>query len=420
MKNYLLLFFIVLFFMSCEKQMDYDQGSNEILKEMSTLSAEVQDSIIPIDSTLFSQYKKVNKANSALFASVYEHLWELNGMEFYIQPKNVYLGKNTLQTTSLGQEVVLGTRSPGNNSQLFYLQFLPASTGIPYLIRSSALGEIIGVGSYASNPTNYVLYTRNTGSTSTFGFSWDFYLNNDENGYIIENQDIIGSGGGSPWDIYYHAIQSYNGNISLVRRNNASIYQQFNIVPNDDFNLQSIQLDFNNATIKGTAPYLLRDGTVTNNTSNNVTHNLTFTESEAEQSAFRETNGITTNKTGSLNASVTLFSVVNLGGSYSVQQGASQSIEYSSTGTRTISVSESYSITVPPQTVVSYQFKAVKHNVDIGYTAQLYGVGSTKTINVTGVYSGVDYSSTYLEVTETPMAGKNGTPRTYTLTLDNN
>lgn len=87
-----------------------------------------------------------------------------------------------------------------DNAQLFYLDFPPSSTGIPFLIYSYKEQEPIGVGSYASDPDTYVLYTQESGSSSLFGFSWDFYLNSDKDGYIIENQDIIGSGSDDPWD----------------------------------------------------------------------------------------------------------------------------------------------------------------------------------------------------------------------------
>jgi len=110
--------------------------------------------------------------------------------------------------------------------------------------------------------------------------------------------------------------------------------------------------------------------------------------------------------------------VVKIGDSYSVQLGASKTVEYSSLGTRSISVSESYTLIIPPNTSVTYQFKAVRHLVDIGYTAQLYGVGTGKTINVRGMYSGVDYSSTYLDVVETPLSG--GLPKKYTVIFERN
>jgi len=419
MKKLLTGFVALAFMASCEKHMDLPQTTDELLAKetLSKMALHLHDSIVPLDSTLFPKVSREQQKNQ--IASAFSHLYELNGLTFYLEPKNVYLGNNTLQSTSLGQEVVLGSRSPGNNAQLFYLQFLPASSGIPYLIRSYALGEPIGVGSYASAPNDYVVYTKQPSVTSLFGFSWDFYLNDAQDGFIIENQDIIGSGPGGPWDIFYHAIQANNGSLSLVRRNNASVLQQFNIIPNDEFIIQSVNLDLNNAQITATAPYALRDGTVSNGSSNNVTHNLTFTESEAEQSSFKETNGITTNKTGSVNLGISLFSVVDIGGSYSVQQGASQNLEYGANSTRTIQVQESYSIIVPPQTSVSYQFKAMRHQVNMAYSATIFGVTSSKTMNVTGVYSGVDYSSTFLEVTETPLTGR-GSSRTYTIHLDDN
>lgn len=106
---------------SCQKQGQLIQYATEDLELLPSLSVIDNDLIVPLDSTLFPEKPE----SSARLASVFDHLYQLNGLSFYLQPKNVYLGLNTLQTTSLGQEVVLAARPPGNNSQLFYLQFLP-------------------------------------------------------------------------------------------------------------------------------------------------------------------------------------------------------------------------------------------------------------------------------------------------------
>lgn len=413
MKNQLFFLLILIgTITSCQKQVGLEKDFTEELGELSTqFTFKEGDSIIPLDSTLFP---KKPESNFQPY-SAYEHLSELEGLTFFLSPKSVYQGLNTLQTTGLGQEIVLGSRSSGNDAQLFYLEFLPATSGIPYLIRSFDLGEVVGAGSYESDPGNYVLYTRQAGEPNLFGFSWDFYLNDAEDGFLIENQDLIGSGPGGPGDIYYYSLEAQLGNVNFVKTSPNSIYQQFNILVNDDFNIQSVELNVDNAVITGTEPYLIKDGTAINNTSNNMSQTLTFTESEGETSSFREANGITTEKTGSLNIGISLFEVVNIGGSYTVQTGASQTIEYGLNKERSISVTDSYEIIIPPNTTVTYKFKATRHTVDLPYTATLYGVNSTSTMDITGMYSGVAYSSTYLEVKETPNDGKSGTTRTYTI-----
>ena len=42
------------------------------------------------------------------------------------------------------------------------------------------------------------------------------------------------------------------------------------------------------------------------------------------------------------------------------------------------------------------------------------GVSTQKTMNLTGIYSGVDYSSTYLEVTESPNNNSSQKPNSNT------
>lgn len=412
MKNTLLKtcasFILIIVTFSCAEEVEFDLANSDNLFPDEKYNPEgllenENRTILPLDSSDFPKSEKTifNQLNS----SVFNHLYQLEGMTFFIQPKVSYLSNNTFQTDGLGRELTIKPQVAGRASQLFYFQFLPPSSGISYLIRSFALNEVIGAGSYSNNPDNYVLYTRSPGSSSLFGFSWDFYLNNNQDGFIIENRDILGSGPGGPWDIYNYALQAQSGNISFVRRNNSSIYQQFNIIPNDEFTIQSVNLDFNNAMIVGTNPYFLRSGSISNDGSTTITRNLSMTESQSEMSNFKETNGITTNKTGSLNIGLSLFDVVEIGGGYTVQRGRNQTIEYGASSNRTISVTESFTIPVPPRTFVSYRFVATRHRVNIGYTAELFGVNSNNTIEVSGMYSGVDYSSTYLEVTERPIDG---------------
>lgn len=191
--------------------------------------------------------------------------------------------------------------------------------------------------------------------------------------------------------------------MNLVETNNNSVYQQFNIIPNDDFTVESVYLDYHDAQITNTSPFLIKDGTVENNTSNDMQQTLTFSETESESTSFRETNGITTKKTGNLNLGISLFRIVEIGGSYNIEQSSQETVEYSNSSSRDLTVTESFNIVVPPQTIVTYKLMVTKHAANVAYTAEVKGVSSQKVMEITGIYSGVDYSSTYLEVTETPV-----------------
>lgn len=409
-------------FLSCSKEEVFDpqfsdpnMSKNSNATKVSEHNLVVNDSIIPLNPEDFPDIENETNA-SATQSSVFSDLFQLEGMAFFIKSKNNYFGNNTLQSTGIGKEVVLAPHSAASEAQLFYLEFLPASTGIPYLIYSYKEQAPIGAGSYASDPDNYVLYTRASGNSSLFGFSWDFYQNSNNDGYIMENQDIIGSGPGGWWDTFYYALQSRSGNLNFVRRNNSSIYQQFNFIPNDQFTIEEVTLDFNNTTITATAPLLLRTGTARNRTSSDLLEDFTWSETRVEGTDFNESNGISTNKTGSFNVGISVPEVVEIGGSYSVQQGEHQTVKYSENSSTTLAAIDSYNFTVPPNTYVIYEFMAVRHKVDVAYTIKLKGVEDEHIINLTGIYEGVDYSSTYLEVTEYPLNTNNTISATGTKT----
>ena len=405
--------------LSCSKEevdpqfTEPSMSKNADVKQISKQASILNDSIIPLNP---EDFPDINIENNALSTqtSVFSDLYQLDGIEFFIKSKNSYFGKNTLQSTGKGQEVILAPYSGTNNAQLFYFQFLPPSTGISYLIYSYNEQAPIGAGSYSSDPDNYVLYTRSSGNSSLFGFSWDFYLNANKDGYIIENQDLIGSGSGGYWDIFYYALQSRSGNLSFIKRNNSSIYQQFNFIPNDQFTVEEVTLDYSYTNITQSFPLILKTGTAVNNTTNNMAQTLTFSETREEGTSFEESSGISTTKTGEVNVGVTLFEVVKIGGSYTIQQGEQETVAYRESSSRSITATDSYNFIVPPNTSVTYNFVAMKHKVDIGYTVKLKGVQTEKLMNISGIYEGVDYSSTYLEVTETPIGTRSmGLSKTY-------
>ncbi len=400
---------------SCKKESNLQKAAVEpetqsSLKKMTSLHL-AGDTIFQLDSTKFP--KKPKKAAKLLTQDVFSDLYQLNGIDFFIQTKDSYFGKNTFQSQGRGQEVVLAPYNATNNAQLFRLQFLPASSGIPYLIYSSKEQAPIGAGSYASDPNRYVLYTQQSGSTSLFGFSWDFMLNASNDGYYFENQDILGTGPNGPWDIYNYVLDGTNGNISFNKLNN-SFAQQFNIIPNDEFTVQSVQVSADGAQITSTTPTVLRSGEFTNNTSGVVTRNLQFNESKTDASSFSETNGITTRKSGQVTVGVSLFKIINIGGNYTFEQGTQESMQYGTNSSRTVSLTEGYTINVPPNTVSTYEFKAMHHTVKLPYTATMQGVNTQKIINAGGVYSGVEYSTTSLVVSEHPVGARSAAPtRTY-------
>lgn len=400
---YLVLLSSILF--SCKKEIEGNNELKEITNEKmakSSSSLLLNGTIIPLDSTKFP--KKANKSFTAKNLSStfqlddpYSVLYQLNGIPFYIKTLNTYLGNNTFSTNGQGQEVTIKAYNEADNAQLFYFQFLPASTGIPYLIRSFKEGTPIGAGSYASNPNNYVLYTQQSGNSSLFGFSWNLLFNTQKSAYYIENQDLLGQGPGGFWDIYNYALQAQNGQISFVKRNDAS-FQQFNIVPKGVYKITEVVYDYDNAEIIGQTPLQLRTGEHQNvgyTTNDNVT--LALNESTSASSSFKEASGFTTTYNASANASFSIPGIFSVGGSASVGGSTSTSTEYSTTSTRTISFTETYSFQIPPRTISRYTYFATKYNLRVNYRAKCVSLDNQTSFYVGGVYEGVDCTNTYVE-----------------------
>lgn len=415
MKKIALSFLCVAVLFSCQKELELREEVEETLKTAAK-TGNPNDYIVALDPAKFPKQEKVSKRILSP-DDPSESLEQLDGIEFFIQSKDSYFGKNTLQTYGKGQEIKLMPYSPSDQNQLFYLRFLPATSGIPYMIYSFKEQSPIGVGSYSSSPDNYVLYTQAAGSTGTFGFSWNFDINDSKDGYFFKSEDILGSGSGGPWDVYNYYLNSSNGVISFNQKNN-STSQQFNIIPNDEFVIQSVVLSLDNAEIVSTADATLRTGEVINNTSSNMTRTLQFSETKSDGLSFTETNGITTRKSGNVNLGVSLFKIVNFGGSYTFEQSAQETLQYGNNSSRTVNFTESFNITVPPNKKSTYKFKALRHNARVKYTAQLRSVNKNKLMTVTGIYSGVEYSSTSLEVNESSITSARGSThpdKTYTL-----
>jgi len=418
MKKYLYYALITFVFISCQKEKVVSDLSGS--EKLATIAADslalrlTNDSIIALDSTKFPKRPGQKRVAST---DVFSSLYQLNGIDFFIQTKDSYFGKNTFQAQGKGQEVILAPYSLSNSSQLFRLRFLPSSSGIPYLIYSSQQNAPIGAGSYASNPNNYVLYTQAANNNSLFGFSWDFSLNTDQNAYYFENQDILGQGSGGPWDVYNYVLNVSNGIIGFTRKN-TSYYQQLNIIPNDEFVVQdNIQISLDDAQITESNPVVLRQGEVINNTGNTLQRTLSFAETKTDASSFSETNGITTRKTGNASVKVTLFKVLDLGGGYTWENGTQETTQYGTNTSRSVTITESFNIPVPPNTISTYKFKAIHHKIKLSYVATMIGVNTSKVLNIGGVYTGVDYTTSSLEVSERPVGSSaaRAATRTYTL-----
>ncbi|MFT3903647.1 MAG: hypothetical protein QM727_10750 [Niabella sp.] len=403
MKKSVIATVVAVILFACQKNTN-DLERNEPFSSSSLkepIQAKIPDStIIPLDETKFP--KKNKKVSLMSYSS--SELNQLEGLEFYIQSKDSYYGKNSFKTKGLGKEITLEPFSSGNKAELFYLKILPATSGIPYLIYSYDQKAPIGVGTYPSNPNKYLLYTANsTNPSSLFGFSWDFYKNDAQNNYYIENQDLVGQGSGGWWDIYNYVISINDGTIGFAK-NNYLISQQFSIVPNDEFTIEELEFTEIGAQILQTSPsFPLKAETIKNNGANPLIRKLDISVTQSDASSFKETSAISTKYTASSKVGASLFKVVEASGTFTFERGTQETIEYGKSSNRTTTITDSYSLTVSPYSVLTWKYTASRHNIRLPYTVHLKGVKTGKLLTINGLWEGYDYTFTTLEITESPI-----------------
>ncbi|MDR0265109.1 MAG: hypothetical protein LBJ04_17980 [Sphingobacterium sp.] len=393
-------------FSSCNKEGITKETEEQVVTKMGKSKHLLNDTIIQLDSTKFPKRKTAktfakqlkitqNVPFSAYNWDEFTALYQLNNIPFYIRTLNTSLGNTNLTTNGQSQEITLQPYN-GNVEQQFYFQFLPASSGIPLLIRSKKEGTPIGAGSYASSPNNYVLFTHGA-SNSLYGASWDLKFNSDSSAYYIQNQDLLGQGPGGVWDIYNYVLQASNGSIQFSRLN-SSLTQQFTIVPVGKYTIGAIDFDYDNGIIQNAQDVSLRTSQVPNysyDTPDNAT--LTLQQSTSNTSSFKESSGITRTSSGGANTSFSIPGIFSIGGSITLGESNTTSNEYSTSSTHTISFTETYSFPIPPRTTLKYNWIAKRYKMLIPYRAKCVSEDGTTFFYVSGMYEGVSALETILE-----------------------
>ncbi len=398
---------MIIILSSCQKIAESNMIDPDLSQETYSRMATNGDTIYQLDSTKFPKreeavvnHQRIKIDQDVPFSSYnmdeWSTLYQLNGIPFYIQTVNSSLGNTTLTNHGQGNEITIEPFAEGSANQLFYFQFLPASSGIPLLIRSHQEGTPIGAGSYSSDPDRYVLFTHGP-SNSLFGASWDLKFNNTKSAYFIQNQDLLGQGPGGMWDIYNYVLQATQGTINFGRRNE-SIGQQFTIVPVGRYHIGAIEFDYENGFITGTSQALLISGETPNYSytdPDNTT--LTLQQSTSNTTSFRETSGITRTSSGGANVSFSIPGILTIGGSVTITDGTSTSNEYSESSTHTIAFTETYNFPTPPRTTLVYEWKVTKYEMSVPYRARCVSEDGTTFFYVSGTYEGVHSTGTYLE-----------------------
>ena len=175
-----------------------------------------------------------------------DNLYAIRNMDIYIstQEKN----PNYLTCNGAGQAVVPGyKKSHDNDDQKFFIEVLPATAGIPYVIRTSIGSYPLAVGQYSTNPEHKLLYASSTTSATLPAASWDIYASSTPGYLTIESQALLEMGSSGNWQDYYYCVWEHRGapNEIVFSKYEQKDSQEFVFTPVDLFEIEEIKF-FNN------------------------------------------------------------------------------------------------------------------------------------------------------------------------------
>ena len=338
----------------------------------------------------------------------YQDLTQLEGIDFYIRSLGSNQGRNALQTQGKRELVsIVAPTAVIPTNQLFFLRPVPGSDELYLEILSRRENAMIGLGLGFGVPSDGRLRTYSAesfpGSQGQNGYAWRFVANQTGNAYFMINMNYFIQRPGTD-EFFWLAIRNSDGIITTGEMNANDPFQQFQFIPNDQFIVERVDMNIEGANILSSNPIVLSERIVDNFSPEPASRTLTFSETLQENFSFNQSSSVSYQFVAGASASVTIASVLTIGGNFTVTRGSSQILQYGRNVTKTISLSESYTVPVPGQTRSVLTFSAIRHNVRVPYTATLRGRDTNKIININGFFEDVNYSATILTINNFSLA----------------
>ena len=191
----------------------------------------------------------------------------------------------TLFCDGKGQEVSLNSGNDRKKNR-FYIKVLPASTGIPYLIYSTASQTPLTVGYYTKKPDEKILMAASDNSSSSIGLGWDLLQASNKKYYAIQSQSYLGQSDPNViGSIFYYVLEAVSGDkIRYAQRVNGKEQQEFVITPDSTFKIISLEYDVTN--YKAQSSFITKTVTVANEHEYEKMMDAAFNFIERETSSF--------------------------------------------------------------------------------------------------------------------------------------
>ena len=244
---------------------------------------------------MYSNNRKVQALDATVDDFFSSNIYAIRELPVTIKVRTVASGSTTsnsyLFCDGAGKEVTLGNSSTSLGSR-FYLKILPATSGIPYLIYSSASNTPLSVGYYTNAPDDKILMTAKDNSGSLYSAGWDLIPSTYKGYFSIQSESYLGqSDPNNSWSVFYHVLEAKaNNKLGYAQRVNYRAQQEFLITPTASFTLQNVTFDLENATISNGA-VISKVTSLTNVHEYTTNENLTINFNAEETSNFYETAG---------------------------------------------------------------------------------------------------------------------------------
>ena len=299
-----------------------------------------------------------------------------------------------LTFSAQGEAVVPQAKNDKDDEkQRFYIEVLPATAGIPYVIRSYNGGYPLAVGQYSNNPEHKLLYAAPTTTATLPAAAWEIYASSTSGYLTVESPALMEMGSSGSWMDYYYCVWEHQGagNEVTFSKYTQKDGQEFAFTPVDEVEIEDIQF-FNNyassVTQKNDATI---EETYTNYSHSDEPYDMPFEKDFTESYNFNEFKGVNFEYS---NPSISVLRPSVSQGTLLLPSNVNDSIFVTYSGKSAINhISNEVQLDVPARTRLTLTYHVHVYEVKAYYEATLkisYADEERRT-KVAGIWEGTVY-----------------------------
>lgn len=301
---------------------------------------------------------------------------------------------NYLTFSAQGEAVVpKGISRHEADNQKFYIEVLPATAGIPYVIRTWNGGYPLAVGQYTSDPEHKLLYAAPTTTATLPAAAWEIYASSTSGYLTVESPALMEMGSSGSWMDYYYCVWEHQGagNEVTFSKYTQKDGQEFAFTPVDKVEIEDIQF-FNNYASSVTQK---DDATIKKEHVNfdhtDLPYDMPFEEDLIENYIFNEFKGVNFEYS---NRSISVLRPSVSQGTLLLPSSANDSINVTYSGKSTTNhISSKVALTIPPRTQLTLTYHVHVYEVKAYYeaTLKISYAGEVRRTKVAGIWEGTVY-----------------------------